>query len=76
MASNAGFSPSAGLAATASVNSRASKTRVDAATLKAIAVLFGTGPIVALLLAANGLNLSISFFLNAFDSLRPRSRES
>jgi hypothetical protein len=61
-ASKAGFSPSAGLAATASVDSRTPKTRADAATLRANAVLFGIGPIVLLLLAVNGLDLSIGFF--------------
>jgi hypothetical protein len=76
MASNAEFSPGVDLAATARVHSQAPGVRIDAATLEAIGLICGTGPIVALLLSANGLDLSISFFLNAFDSLRPRSRAS
>ena len=62
MASKAYFSPSAGLAATARVHSQANGTRIDAATLKAIGLISGTGLIVALLLATNGLDLSIGIF--------------
>jgi hypothetical protein len=62
MATKADFSPSIDLAATARVHSQASETRIDAATLKAIGLFCGIGLIVALLLATNGLDLSIGFF--------------
>ena len=62
MATKVDFPPSVDLAATERVHSRASKTQVDAATHRAIAVLFGIGLIVLLLLAVNGLDLSIGFF--------------
>jgi hypothetical protein len=60
MATKAEFSPSVDLAATARVHSQAS--RIDAATFEAIGLICGTGLIVALLFATNGLDLSIGFF--------------
>jgi hypothetical protein len=62
MVTKADFSPSVDLAATARVHSQASETRIDVATLKAIGLFCGIGLIVALLLATNGLDLSIGFF--------------
>jgi hypothetical protein len=62
MATKAEFSPSVDLAATARVHSQASGTRIDAATFEAIGLICGTGLIVALLFATNGLDLSIGFF--------------
>jgi hypothetical protein len=72
MATKAEFSPGVDLAATARIYSKAPGVRSDAAALEAIGLICGTGPIVALLLAANGLDLSISLFLNAFDGFRTR----
>jgi hypothetical protein len=60
MATKAEFSPSVDLAATARVHSQAS--RIDAATFEAIGLICGTGLIVALLFATDGLDLSIGFF--------------
>jgi hypothetical protein len=62
MVTKADFSPSVDLAATARVHSQPSETRIDAATLKAIGLFCGIGLIVTLLLATNGLDLSIGFF--------------
>jgi hypothetical protein len=63
MATNASFSPSAGLAAIARGLSRASGTQVDDETLKVIVVFCGLGLVVLLLLAASGdLDMSIGFF--------------
>jgi hypothetical protein len=63
MATNASFSPSAGLAAIARGLSSASGTQVDDETLKVIAVFCGLGLVVLLLLAASGdLDMSIGFF--------------
>ena len=62
MATKAEFSPSVDLAATARVHSQAPGTRIDAATFEAIGLICGTGLIVALLFATDGLDLSIGFF--------------
>jgi hypothetical protein len=62
MATKGDFSPSVDLAATARVHSQASETRIGAATLEAIGLFCGIGLIVALLLATNGVDLSIGFF--------------
>jgi hypothetical protein len=62
MVTKADFSPSVDLAATARVHSQASETRIDVTTLKAIGLFCGIALIVALLLATNGLDLSIGFF--------------
>ena len=61
MAIKASSSPGAGLAATARVFPRASKTQVDVESLKAIAILCGAGLVVSLLFATNGLDMSTFF---------------
>ena len=62
MATNASFSPSAGLAAIARGLSRASGTQVDGEMLKVIAVFCGLVLVVLLLLATGDLDMSIEFF--------------
>ena len=62
MATNASFSPSAGIAAIARGLSRASGTQVDDETLKVLVVFCGLGLVVALLFAASDLDMSIGFF--------------
>jgi hypothetical protein len=62
MATNAGFSPSAGFAAIARGLSRASGTQVDGEPLKVIAVFCGLSLVVALLFATNGLDAGVGFF--------------
>ena len=49
------------MAAIAKGLSRASETLADIETLKVIAMFCGTGLVVSLLLAMNGLNLSVGF---------------
>jgi len=62
MATNASFSPSAGLAAIARGLSRPSGTQVDGEMLKVV-VFCRLGLVVSLLLAASGdLDMSIGFF--------------
>jgi len=60
MTTEANFPQGAGPAATARVHSRASTIQVE--TLKAIAVFCGVGLVVSLLLATNGLDMSVGFF--------------
>ena len=62
MATNAGFSSGAGLAAVARRLSRAIGTEVDGETLKVIIVFCGLGLVVALLFATRGLDTSIGLF--------------
>jgi hypothetical protein len=62
MATNTSFSPKAGFAAIARGLSRASGTQVDDEALKAIVVFCGIGLVVSLLMATNGLDMSIGFF--------------
>jgi hypothetical protein len=62
MATNASFSPSAGLAVIARGLSRVWGTQVDGETLKVIAVSCGLVLVVALLFATNGLDTGIGFF--------------
>jgi hypothetical protein len=62
MASKAEFLPGVDLAATARVPSRAPETRLDVATLKALAAPCGIGPITSLLMATYGLDMSAGFF--------------
>ncbi len=62
MATKASFPRNAASAAIARVLSRASGTRADVETLKAIAVFRGIGLIVSLLFASNGLDISAGFF--------------
>jgi len=62
MPTKAGFSPDAGLAAIAGLLSRAPGARLGVDTLKTIAMFCGAGLVVLLLLATNGLDLSIGFF--------------
>lgn len=62
MATTASFSPDADLAAIARVLSCAPGARLGVDTLKTIAMLCGAGLVVLLLLATNGLDLSIGFF--------------
>jgi len=79
MATKASFSPDAGLAAIATVLSRALGARLGVDTLKTIAMLCSAGLVVLLLLATFGNQWPRSehrIFLNAFDGLRPRSRVS
>jgi hypothetical protein len=62
MATNAGFSPSAGLAAIARGLSRLSSTQVDGEMLKVIAVSCGLVVVVLLLFAVGDLDMSIGLF--------------
>jgi len=62
MATNANFSPSAGLAVVARGLSRATGAEVDGETLKVIVLFCGLCLVVALLFATSGLDGSIGFF--------------
>jgi hypothetical protein len=62
MATNANFSPSAGLAVITRGISRATGTEVDAETLKVIVHFCALCLIVALLFATSGLDGGIGFF--------------
>jgi hypothetical protein len=62
VATRSKFLPDAGLPAAATVRSRPSRNHVGVATLKAIAMLRGVGLVVSLLLATNGLDLSLGPF--------------
>ncbi len=62
MATNASFSPSAGLVAIARGLCRASGIQIDGEMFKVIAVFCGLGLVVALLFAAGDLDMSIGFF--------------
>jgi hypothetical protein len=62
MATKTSFSPDTGLAAIARVLSQAPGARIGIDTLKTIAMFCGAGLVVSLLLATNGLDLSIGFF--------------
>ena len=62
MATNTGFSPSAGLAAIARGLSRTSGTEVDGEMLKVIAIFSGLVLVVLLLFAAGDLDMSLGFF--------------
>jgi hypothetical protein len=62
MATKTDFSPSVDVAAAARVHSQASGSRIDAEMLKVIGLIGGTGLILSLLLATEGLDLSVGFF--------------
>jgi hypothetical protein len=62
MPTNASFSPDTSLAAIARVLSHAPGARLGVDTLKMVAMFCGAGLVVLLLLATNGLDLSIGFF--------------
>jgi hypothetical protein len=63
MATNAGFSPSSGLAAIAKGLSRTSGTQACGEVIKVIATFCGLVLVVLLLLAAAALDMSTGFFL-------------
>jgi hypothetical protein len=62
MATNASVSPDLELAAIARILFHAPGARLGVDTLKTIAMFCGAGLVVLLLLATNGLDLSIGFF--------------